>query len=157
MGWLLVRKHPKLKEMGSKLDLSDLTRDPMLAFQRKWVIFYVNKYLVPNTSYDKILKILNRIKFQALSHYGSLILFPIANSYSRLFVEREGIGCILYSRIVSLLPYAPFDMVHQLNCSYVSFLKLKIRRSPENFLKLITTRINKFNIKSLNKPKNFLN
>jgi hypothetical protein len=35
MGWLLMRKHPKLKEMGSKLDLSDLTRDPLLAFQKK--------------------------------------------------------------------------------------------------------------------------
>jgi stearoyl-CoA desaturase (delta-9 desaturase) len=35
MGWLLMRKHPKLKEMGAKLDLSDLSRDPLLAFQKK--------------------------------------------------------------------------------------------------------------------------
>jgi len=41
MGWLLVRKHPKLKEMGSKLDLSDLTNDPLLAFQKKHYLLMV--------------------------------------------------------------------------------------------------------------------
>jgi stearoyl-CoA desaturase (delta-9 desaturase) len=38
MGWLLTRKHPKIKEMGAKLDLSDLTSDPILAFQRKYYL-----------------------------------------------------------------------------------------------------------------------
>jgi stearoyl-CoA desaturase (delta-9 desaturase) len=38
MGWLLSRKHPKVKEMGSKLDLSDLTSDPLLSFQRRYYI-----------------------------------------------------------------------------------------------------------------------
>jgi len=38
MGWLLCRKHPKIKEMGAKLDLSDLTSDPILAFQRKYYL-----------------------------------------------------------------------------------------------------------------------
>ncbi|CAB3409142.1 unnamed protein product [Caenorhabditis bovis] len=35
MGWLLVRKHPQVKEQGAKLDLSDLTSDPVLMFQRR--------------------------------------------------------------------------------------------------------------------------
>uniref|UniRef100_A0A7E4VKY1 FA_desaturase domain-containing protein n=1 Tax=Panagrellus redivivus TaxID=6233 RepID=A0A7E4VKY1_PANRE len=35
VGWLLQKKHPKIKEMGGKLDLSDLLADPVLAFQRK--------------------------------------------------------------------------------------------------------------------------
>ncbi|CAI2350809.1 unnamed protein product [Caenorhabditis sp. 36 PRJEB53466] len=35
MGWLLVRKHPQVKIQGAKLDLSDLTSDPVLVFQRK--------------------------------------------------------------------------------------------------------------------------
>uniref|UniRef100_A0A914BY98 Fatty acid desaturase domain-containing protein n=1 Tax=Acrobeloides nanus TaxID=290746 RepID=A0A914BY98_9BILA len=35
MGWLMTKKHPKLKEMGGKLDLTDLTSDPVLAFQRR--------------------------------------------------------------------------------------------------------------------------
>jgi len=38
MGWLLTKKHPKIKEMGAKLDLSDLTSDPILAFQRKYYL-----------------------------------------------------------------------------------------------------------------------
>jgi len=49
MGWLLTRKHPKIKEMGAKLDLSDLTSDPLLMFQRKYylplVVFFC--FLVP--------------------------------------------------------------------------------------------------------------
>ncbi|KHJ92172.1 stearoyl-CoA 9-desaturase [Oesophagostomum dentatum] len=36
MGWLLVKKHPQIKEQGKKLDLSDLLADPVLVFQRKY-------------------------------------------------------------------------------------------------------------------------
>ncbi|CEF60824.1 Fatty acid desaturase, type 1 domain and Fatty acid desaturase, type 1, core family-containing protein [Strongyloides ratti] len=36
MGWLLEKKHPKVKEMGTKLDLTDLFNDPVCAFQRKY-------------------------------------------------------------------------------------------------------------------------
>uniref|UniRef100_A0A1I7TRK8 FA_desaturase domain-containing protein n=1 Tax=Caenorhabditis tropicalis TaxID=1561998 RepID=A0A1I7TRK8_9PELO len=35
MGWLLVKKRTQLKVQGAKLDLSDLTSDPVLMFQRK--------------------------------------------------------------------------------------------------------------------------
>lgn len=35
IGWLLHRKHPKVFEMGAKLDLSDLYEDPVLVFQRR--------------------------------------------------------------------------------------------------------------------------
>uniref|UniRef100_A0A0N4ZC36 FA_desaturase domain-containing protein n=1 Tax=Parastrongyloides trichosuri TaxID=131310 RepID=A0A0N4ZC36_PARTI len=38
MGWLLVKKHPKIKEMGSKLDLSDLFADPVCRFQRNYYL-----------------------------------------------------------------------------------------------------------------------
>lgn len=38
MGWLLMKKHPKVKEMGSKLDMHDLESDPILAFQRKYYL-----------------------------------------------------------------------------------------------------------------------
>ncbi|CAD5220076.1 unnamed protein product [Bursaphelenchus okinawaensis] len=34
MGWLLMRKHPKITEMGKKLDLSDLYANPILVFQK---------------------------------------------------------------------------------------------------------------------------
>ncbi|GMS93373.1 hypothetical protein PENTCL1PPCAC_15548, partial [Pristionchus entomophagus] len=36
MGWLMLRKHPKVKEMGSKVDMSDLYADPILRFQQKY-------------------------------------------------------------------------------------------------------------------------
>ncbi|CAD5220078.1 unnamed protein product [Bursaphelenchus okinawaensis] len=35
MGWLLMRKHPKITEMGKKLDLSDLYANPILMFQKR--------------------------------------------------------------------------------------------------------------------------
>ena len=35
VGWLMTRKTPQLKEMGAKIDLSDLFNDPILVFQRK--------------------------------------------------------------------------------------------------------------------------
>jgi len=34
-GWLMVRKHPAVKEKGRKIDMSDLLNDPVCAFQRK--------------------------------------------------------------------------------------------------------------------------
>ncbi|GMS92641.1 hypothetical protein PENTCL1PPCAC_14816, partial [Pristionchus entomophagus] len=41
MGWLMQRKHPKVKEMGAKIDLSDLYAVPMLRFQRKYYVWLV--------------------------------------------------------------------------------------------------------------------
>jgi stearoyl-CoA desaturase (delta-9 desaturase) len=37
-GWLMVRKHPEVKEKGKQIDMSDLLNDPVCAVQRK---FYV--------------------------------------------------------------------------------------------------------------------
>ena len=34
MGWLLVKKDPKVIEAGKKLDMSDLDRDPVVHFQK---------------------------------------------------------------------------------------------------------------------------
>jgi len=36
VGWLLVRKHPDVKEKGAAIDVSDLKADPVLAFQHKF-------------------------------------------------------------------------------------------------------------------------
>ncbi|XP_061490662.1 stearoyl-CoA desaturase [Rhineura floridana] len=36
IGWLLVRKHPDVKEKGQKLDLSDLKADKLVMFQRRY-------------------------------------------------------------------------------------------------------------------------
>lgn len=37
VGWLLVKKHPDVIAAGKKIDISDLTSDPMLTFQHKLV------------------------------------------------------------------------------------------------------------------------
>jgi stearoyl-CoA desaturase (delta-9 desaturase) len=36
VGWLLCRKHPEVIRKGQQLDISDLTSDPILHFQRKY-------------------------------------------------------------------------------------------------------------------------
>jgi stearoyl-CoA desaturase (Delta-9 desaturase) len=38
IGWLLSRKHPMVKQMGSKLDLSELYSDPLLVFQDRYYL-----------------------------------------------------------------------------------------------------------------------
>uniref|UniRef100_A0A914DV35 Uncharacterized protein n=1 Tax=Acrobeloides nanus TaxID=290746 RepID=A0A914DV35_9BILA len=35
VGWLLMKKRAMVKEYGSKIDISDLTSDPILAFQHR--------------------------------------------------------------------------------------------------------------------------
>ena len=39
VGWLLCRKHPDVRIKGKGIDMSDLQSDPILAFQKKYLIF----------------------------------------------------------------------------------------------------------------------
>lgn len=43
VGWLLCKKHPEVKRRGKTVDVSDLLRDPIVVYQRK---FYVPLVLV---------------------------------------------------------------------------------------------------------------
>ncbi|XP_071440253.1 acyl-CoA Delta-9 desaturase-like, partial [Hetaerina americana] len=38
VGWLMQRKHPDVLLMGKKVDMSDITEDPMLAFHTKYFL-----------------------------------------------------------------------------------------------------------------------
>lgn len=38
MGWLLVRKHPLVKEKGARIDLSDIESDPICMFQKRYFL-----------------------------------------------------------------------------------------------------------------------
>ena len=38
VGWLLVKKHHDVKELGKNIDMSDLKLDPVVMFQRKYYI-----------------------------------------------------------------------------------------------------------------------
>lgn len=39
MGWLMVKKHPSVAIKGAGIDISDLTANPVLAFQKKYYAF----------------------------------------------------------------------------------------------------------------------
>lgn len=39
MGWLLVRKHPEVREKGRLVDMSDIESDPVVMFQKRHYIF----------------------------------------------------------------------------------------------------------------------
>jgi stearoyl-CoA desaturase (Delta-9 desaturase) len=41
VGWLLVKKHPDVIAAGKKIDMSDLTNDPLLSFQHKCEILLI--------------------------------------------------------------------------------------------------------------------
>jgi len=54
VGWLLTKKDPKVIEAGKKLDLSDLERDSIIMFQKRWdpwLAMFVCFALAPLTSY----------------------------------------------------------------------------------------------------------
>ncbi|XP_017758608.1 PREDICTED: acyl-CoA Delta(11) desaturase-like isoform X2 [Eufriesea mexicana] len=38
VGWLLCKKHPDIKEKGKGIDLNDLKKNPILAFQKKYYL-----------------------------------------------------------------------------------------------------------------------
>ncbi|KAL5278543.1 SCD family protein [Megaselia abdita] len=38
IGWLMLRKHPDVKEKGKQIDLSDLETDPVVMFQKKYYL-----------------------------------------------------------------------------------------------------------------------
>ncbi|XP_034247037.1 stearoyl-CoA desaturase 5-like isoform X3 [Thrips palmi] len=41
MGWLLIRKHPEVGIKGATIDFSDLERDPIVMFQKKYYLILV--------------------------------------------------------------------------------------------------------------------
>jgi len=54
MGWLLVKKNPKVIEAGNKLDMSDIENDPIVMFQKRtfpWFSQFVCFLLPPLISY----------------------------------------------------------------------------------------------------------
>ncbi|XP_012524226.1 (11Z)-hexadec-11-enoyl-CoA conjugase [Monomorium pharaonis] len=61
IGWLLIRKHPDVMIKGATIDCSDLDRDPIVAFQKKWYMYlmplccFVIPTLVPWLAWDESL------------------------------------------------------------------------------------------------------
>lgn len=49
IGWLMVKKHPDVKHVGGKIDMSDLERDPIVMFQKKYyaVLMPIIGFVIP--------------------------------------------------------------------------------------------------------------
>ncbi|XP_070154517.1 acyl-CoA Delta-9 desaturase-like isoform X2 [Polyergus mexicanus] len=52
VGWLMLRKHPDVIRKGATIDMSDLERDPLVVFQKKWypylaVLSFIVLIIVP--------------------------------------------------------------------------------------------------------------
>ncbi|KAJ8680144.1 hypothetical protein QAD02_015931 [Eretmocerus hayati] len=49
VGWVLLRRHPETTEKGKGIDLSDLTEDPIVCFQKKyyWIIMPLMCIVLP--------------------------------------------------------------------------------------------------------------
>lgn len=39
MGWLMMKKHPEVFKKGKGIDMSDIERDPVVMFQKRFVTF----------------------------------------------------------------------------------------------------------------------
>ncbi|KAF6213210.1 hypothetical protein GE061_010926, partial [Apolygus lucorum] len=55
MGWLLQRKHPKVKSMGKNVDMSDLEAEPLVMFQKK---YYFPLFLILGVGLPVVLPVL---------------------------------------------------------------------------------------------------
>lgn len=45
MGWLMVKKHPDVKAKGKGIDMSDLEKDEVVMFQKRYERIYINHSL----------------------------------------------------------------------------------------------------------------
>ncbi|GMR60425.1 hypothetical protein PMAYCL1PPCAC_30620, partial [Pristionchus mayeri] len=97
MGWLMCRKHPKVKEMGSKIDLSDLEADPVLAFQSRFTLKFYIVYII------------NILKF-TIKRLGSCIWTILFCKLSKVLVSNIK---MLFVRVINSVShsfgYHPFD------------------------------------------------
>ncbi|XP_076163253.1 acyl-CoA Delta-9 desaturase [Ptiloglossa arizonensis] len=49
MGWLMVKRHPAVKEYGSKVDMSDIATDPVMQFFNKYfeIVMFTLSFALP--------------------------------------------------------------------------------------------------------------
>ncbi|XP_038173860.1 stearoyl-CoA desaturase 4-like [Arvicola amphibius] len=92
VGWLLVRKHPAVKEKGSKLDMSDLKADKLVMFQRRYykpavlLICFILPTLVPWYFWDETLQ--HSLYFTTFRYTVILNFTWLVNSAAHLYGYR---------------------------------------------------------------------
>ena len=107
MGWLMVRKHPLLIKNGAKLDLSDLLEDPVVRFQRKYIVILgkfanVLPFLGQNRKLPRKLILIKQI---LMSFFSCNILGHFTNNNSHIVLERICHSFILDLCFISLSTY----------------------------------------------------
>ena len=89
----MVRKHPDVKEKGSKIDLSDLHNDPVVMFQhRHYLPLALTLCIVIPTLIPVRIRLLN-LDFASISHTLSMLcedtyteLHPVGQRFCGKFV-----------------------------------------------------------------------
>ncbi|GMS95410.1 hypothetical protein PENTCL1PPCAC_17585, partial [Pristionchus entomophagus] len=96
VGWLLTKKNEKLKSMGSKVDISDLHNDPVLAFQRRhYHLLVINIcFLIPAV-----------IPFH-LWDESPLVAFYVASMFRYIFTLNS---TFLINSAAHMFGYKPYD------------------------------------------------
>lgn len=93
MGWLLQRKHPKVIEMGKKLDLSDLYQDSVLMFQKRyywWIASFLGFILPVTVSYLYFeLSLLDSTCIAAWRYVSSLHCTWFVNSAAHIWGDQD--------------------------------------------------------------------
>ncbi|XP_052041191.1 stearoyl-CoA desaturase 4 isoform X3 [Apodemus sylvaticus] len=99
MGWLLVRKHPAVKEKGGKLDMSDLKAEKLVMFQRRYyklavTLIFILPTLVPWYFWGETFR--HSLYITTFLRHGILLNFTwLVNSAAHLYGHRpydRGIG-----------------------------------------------------------------
>lgn len=89
MGWLLVHYHPEVMEKRKMIDVTDLTNDPILFFQKKYFLIimppiaFVLPSLIPVYFWNENIKVsifVNIFRYLTVLHSACLI-----NSWAHMF------------------------------------------------------------------------
>ncbi|CAK1584999.1 unnamed protein product [Parnassius mnemosyne] len=92
IGWLLVRKHPKVIEKGKTIDMSDINNNPVLKFQSKYAIPVIGMccYIIPTLTpvYLWNESFTNAFYINILRHIVGLHIAFSVNSFTHLWGKK---------------------------------------------------------------------
>lgn len=122
MGWLMCKKHPDVKKYGAKIDMSDIEAEPVLQFQRKWVLdfadfpeFFLNFLKIFHSLDSNFNKF--QPSFQVLLPAGSILQLLYPNVYLHVLLATHSLASILCCNL-PLCPVPSHCLVHKFSRSY---------------------------------------
>ncbi|KAF6213876.1 hypothetical protein GE061_011601 [Apolygus lucorum] len=112
MGWLMVKKHPEVKQKGQIVDMSDLRSDPLVMFQHKYYF-----YLMPIFTF--LLPALIPVYFFGTDFWYAFRLY----SLTRWTLVLHGTWCV--NSVAHMFGYKPYDkFISSTQSIWVSFFVL---------------------------------